>query len=425
MLDRSIAPVFRQVGALHLPKNIEQRVLSCGVPLVEVNLGTQEVVRVEVVFSIGRAHEIKKLAARTCLSMMREGTPSRSSAEIAETLDFYGATLGTSFNLDHSSFVLYSLTKHFDKVLPILADILTHPVFPAKELNTLIKRSKKRLKIDLSKNDVVAYRSITELIFGAQHPYGYNSFPENYDALSREDLMEHYERLFHAGNCRVFLGGKITDDLFKLVDDHLSQALRPGFKAELPLIVQTEEAPGKRKIKLEDKSQTAIRIGRRLFNRHHADYLNMNVLNTLFGGYFGSRLMSNIREKKGYTYNISSTLDPMQLDGCWYIGTEVGNEFVNDTLKQIYHEMNIIREELVNAEELEMVKNYMIGGYLTMLDGAFNVSDVVKVQVLENLPMTYFEEMVEHTRNITPEELRTLAQKYFLEEEMWEVVVGI
>ncbi|HMQ47641.1 MAG TPA: pitrilysin family protein [Saprospiraceae bacterium] len=425
MLDRSMAPAFRQVGKLQLPKNIHQKVLSCGIPLTEVNLGTQDVVRLEVVFTVGRAQERKKLAARSCLSMMREGTPSRTSAEIAETLDFYGATLGTSFNLDHSSFVLYSLTKHFDKVLPILADILAHPVFPEKELNTLVKRSKKRLKIDLTKNDVVAYRTITELIFGTQHPYGYNSFPEMYDALTRDDLMEHYERLFHAGNCQVFLSGKITDDLFSLIDDALSQAIRPGLKVEQPLIVHSEEAPGKRKIVLEDKSQTAIRIGRQLFNRHHADYLNMNVLNTLFGGYFGSRLMGNIREEKGYTYNIYSTLDPMLLDGCWYIGTEVGNEFVNDTLKQIYHEMAVIREELVDAEELEMVKNYMIGGYLTMLDGSFNVSDVVKVQILDNLPMTYFEEMVEHTRNVTPEELRETAQKYFLEEDMWEVVVGI
>ena len=118
--------------------------------------------------------------------------------------------------------------------------------------------------------------------------------------------------------------------------------------------------------------------------------------------------MENIREEKGYTYNIYSVLDTMNFDGCFYIATEVGNEFINKTLDEIYKEMELLRTEAVEEEELEMVRNYVLGGFLNMLDGPFNVSDVVKTLVSEDLPLTYFEKLVQEVQSVAEDDLLAL-----------------
>jgi predicted Zn-dependent peptidase len=161
-----------------------------------------------------------------------------------------------------------------------------------------------------------------------------------------------------------------------------------------------------------------------MFNKHHPDFNGLYVLSTILGGYFGSRLMANIREDKGYTYNIYATLDAMLFDGYFCIGTEVGNELVEPTIKEIHHEMKLLREELVSTEELEMLRNYLMGNFLAMLDGPFNISELLRTMLIEDLPFSSFEQMIETVNTIQPEQLRDLACKYLNPDNMWEVVVG-
>ena len=161
-----------------------------------------------------------------------------------------------------------------------------------------------------------------------------------------------------------------------------------------------------------------------MYNRKHPDYVGAFVLNTIFGGYFGSRLMSVVREEKGYTYNISSMLDAFRSDGCFHIGTEVSPEFVEPTLTCIYEEMDKLKNDLVGEEELKMVRRYLLGNMLTRLDGAFNTSDAIRTLTMDGVPLEQFSEMVQTIKNITAQEIRDLAQKLFVKEKMWEVVVG-
>ena len=148
------------------------------------------------------------------------------------------------------------------------------------------------------------------------------------------------------------------------------------------------------------------------------------MLNTVLGGYFGSRLMANIREEKGFTYNIYSTLDAMRYDGYFYIGTEVGREFTEAAIQEIYRELDLLREELIDKEEMAMVRNYLLGNLLTMLDGPFNVSEVVRTLIMDELPLSDFADLAEIIRTISPEKLRELARQYLDPADMWEVVVG-
>ena len=286
-----------------------------------------------------------------------------------------------------------------------------------------MRRNQQRLQVELAKPDVIAYRRITEPIFGKDHPYGYNSYPETYEELERRDLEDHYRRFFTAGNCTIILSGKIAPSTIELLNRHLGNVIPPGVapKVQLPAV---GGKPAKEWIDHPGTVQTAIRIGCRRFNRLHPDFGGMYVLNTVLGGYFGSRLMANIREEKGYTYNIYSTLDTMLYDGFFMIATEVGNEFVEQTLEEIYREMRILQEELIDEEELEMVRNYLLGSFLTMLDGPFNASELLKSLLSEGQEAASFGELATYIGGVQAEEIREMARKYLHPEDMWEVVVG-
>ena len=422
MPNRTQSPPIKEILNIDLPK-AESFKLDNGIPVNVINKGTQDILKLEVAFFAGRPYEEKHLAARATSSMLKEGTESFDSAQIAEKVDFYGGTLSIPFSLDTSNIILYSLSHHFENLLPILAEVVLAPRFPKEELDTFIQNNNHRLQIDLSKTDVVAYRKVTEYIFGKDHPYGYNSFPETYALLNRDDLVQHYQKNYSCKNCAIFLSGKVTSAEIKLLNKYLGQQMN---SAEKPLVTipSFEQKPQKVKINHPDSVQTAIRIGCQLFNRKHADYNDWFVLNTILGGYFGSRLMANIREDKGYTYNIFSTLDTMRFGGCFYIGTEVGNDLVDVTLNEIYHEMSRLQNEPVQEEELSMVKNYLLGNMLTMLDGPFNTMDVIKATVLEELPVQSFKDLIENIKMINPEKIQALAQKYLDRDKMWEVIVG-
>lgn len=423
MPDRTRAPKIQAIQQLTLPVP-KQFQLDNGIPVYTIDMGTQDVLKVEFVFRAGRPFEDKELVSRATAELLKEGTTQKTAAQIAETIDFYGGSLSAPVNLDTSNVVLYCLNRHFEKLLPLLAELLTSPAFPQKELDSFIRNSQQRLQLDLSKNDVVAYREITEMIFGSEHPYGYNSNANTYGAIERDDLIRHFEKNFTAKNCRIFVSGRIHANTIGLLNDYLGSVLPIG-EANQVKLPKTEHQPAHKKISRPEAVQTAIRIGRRLFNRGHADYPGMYVLNTVLGGYFGSRLMANIREEKGYTYNIFSTMDIMHHDGYFYIGTEVGNDFTETTINEIYREMAVLAEKEIDAAELEMVRSYLAGHLLTMLDGPFNIADLVKMYVNRGIPFKAFDELVHVIKTIEPSRLRQLAEKYFKKEDHWEVVVGV
>jgi zinc protease len=441
--DRSRPPAIHPVANLKLPP-AATIYLDNRAPVFISNMGTQEVTRIEVVFNAGRPFERKPLAARAAASLLREGTRSMSSAEIAENLDYYGAELSFPYYLDTCNIAIVALNKHLNKVLPVFADILSNPLFPPSEFDHFIQRNKERLLVELSKNDVIAYREITEKIFGKSHPYGYNSFPETYDALHLEDVQEHYARTFTAGNCFIFVAGNITEEVLRLINLHLGPGIQPdtidpstppGYAMDYSVLQNKRQIqpfdfsvpdPVAQKVHIHrpDTLQTAIRIGKRLFHRGHPDYHGFFILNTLLGGYFGSRLMNNIREEKGYTYNIYSALETMRLDGYFYIASEVGNEVMEDTLEQIYGEIEALQQDPVGQEELEMAKSYLLGLMLNQIDGPFNHSDLVRSLISDYLPLSFFETAIEAIHEITPAKIQNLAQKYLQRESLTEVIVG-
>ncbi len=422
MINRAIPPTINPISAVNFPE-YKQITLDNGIRLFLIEGGSQPVLKMEVVFKAGRPFEDGHLVARATARMLKEGTKSFSSAKIADRTDFYGSTISLPINLDTSAVVFYSLTKHLEKLLPLWTEILTTPVFPERELSKIVKNNVERLKIDLSKNDVLAYRKITENLFGKEHPYGYNSFPVDYQNLSSSVLKKHFSQNYIAENCMIFLSGQPGPDCITLINKYLGSAIPRGESktAHFPVF---KEKPSIEMISNPGSPQTALRVGRVLFPRTHPDYCAFFMLNTILGGYFGSRLMTNLREKKGYTYNIYSSLDAMSKEGAFLIGAELSHENKDKALKEIFVEIERLRTELVQPKELEMVRSYLLGSFLSMIDGPFNVAEIVRTAEVENLGPNYFNNLVKAVQESTPETIQQMAYKYLPKEALSVVAVG-
>ena len=422
MLNRTIAPPLREISNLHLPLP-EVMHLDNGIPVYITRMGTQPVVKMELVFQAGRWKEEQKLISRATSRLLKEGTAKKSGGDIAEFVDFYGASIGFPASLDTSNVVLFSLTKHFDKLLPLVDDILTKPAFAEDDIQKFKRRSLQRMKMDTSKTDVIAYRKITEAIFGKHHPYGYNSQTKLFENIDRAAIVNHFEQHYRAGNVSIFLSGFPTDNVLENLNNTLGRNLPKGETQPKSAIIQPFDNQ-KIHIPKQNNLQTAIRIGCRTFNRNHPDYKGFYILNTILGGYFGARLMMNLREDKGYTYGVYSTTEPMLYDGYFTISTEVAKGAAKAAIREIYAEFKRLREELISNEEMQMVRNYILGYLLNGLDGPFNVAEITKTFVTEGVEVNYYDKLVHEVKTITPQRLQELANKYLHEENMYEVVVG-
>ena len=423
ILDRSKAPTIQEISSVSIP-SIDQYSLANGLQVYELNLGSQEIIKLEIVLNAGRSHELKKLAGRLTAAMLKEGTPLWSAMDIASKIDYYGATLRSDSNLDVSSISLFCLSKHFKDLLEILVEVWKNANFPESQIERYVKRSKQKLQIDLAKNDIVAYRELTERIFGSDHPYGFNSTPALYESIERNDLIVHHKNCYFKKDLKIFLSGKITDTDRKLLENTIGNLeLNPENKAadKVPIAKNKIE---KIHLKGAQDIQTAVRIGRKLFNRTHSDYPGFYLMNMVYGGYFGSRLMKNIREDKAYTYGVYSYVDSLQNSGYYSISTEVGNEYLEDTLKQIHLEMDRMCNDLVSDQELAMARNYLLGQFLNMMDGPLKVSQVLKTMILSSKDITYITDIINQIKATDKQRIRDLAQKYLRKETMWEITVG-
>ncbi|MFN0215037.1 MAG: M16 family metallopeptidase [Saprospiraceae bacterium] len=425
MLNRKSAPDIYEVSHLTLPRP-QIKLLDNGIPVYVLDYPGQEIVKLEAVFLAGRAEEEKRLASRATSRLLREGTQQKSGAEIAEHLDFYGASLSIPTNLDTSSFVLFSLKKYAHELIPTFAEMLQSPAFSENELENFRSNSIQELAVELEKGEIVAYRKLTELIFGEHHPYGYNSIPEDYTAIQRPDLQHFFDTWYTPSNCLLFASGRIDDEVLGLLNLHFgSRKTNTDTRQKVyPPPPGAQPKPSSVHVSLPNSLQSAIKVGRRLFDRNHPDFDGLVVLNTVLGGYFGSRLMTNIREKKGFTYNIYSTVDAYLRDGCFYIATEVSPEKSAAALRAIFREMKKLREEPVPEEELSMVRNYILGMLLNGLDGPINSSDMVRNQIVENQSPEKFEALVQTVKTISAKSLQDLAQQYLQPKDFWVVTVG-
>jgi predicted Zn-dependent peptidase len=423
IIDRTVAPPIHAIEKIKLPK-IDRLQLSNGIPVHCINAGVHEVVKIEMLFDGGRWQEPQRAVAGTTAKMLLDGTKTKTSQQISEAIEFFGASVNTDAAVDYSQVVLFTLNKHLPALLPLLHEVIMDASFPEKELNTYLQNSKQRLMVSLEKVDFLAHKNFNERLYGNLHPNGYTTSNEDYDALNIESLQKFHDAVYCKGGCRIIMAGKIGDAELKLLDGTFGKDVRAHSNGKEKLFSVKQNAEQKYFLEKQDAVQSAIRIGKHCINKQHPDFAALRVLNTVLGGYFGSRLMQNLREEKGYCYGVHSSLISFVKSAHFAISTEVGKEVTENAVKEIYFEMNRLREELIPEEELQLVKNYLLGVILADADGAFNVAEIVRGMVVYDQNENDFYNSIEKIRTVTPEELMALANKYLDKELMIEVVAG-
>lgn len=421
-IDRTIAPEAKSINKVDL-LHPESRTLDNGVPFFQLIAGSQPVLRIEFIFDAGIRRQSKSLVASFANSMLTEGTSKRSAKEIADAFDYYGAFIQPEIDNDRASLTLHCLTKTFPKVFDLVMEILEDAAYPEKELQMNLNNARQKFIVNSDKVEFVARKKFLETVFGAKHPYGMQAELEDFSTLSHHDLIDFNRSFYSADQLTIVAAGNFGEEIFKLINGRIGQWSRntstthhfPSFAVP----------PAENVFIPKEKAiQTGIRIGKQMVNKLHPDYAGLQVLNTALGGYFGSRLMANIREDKGYTYGIGSALASFENGAYFFIATEVGADVAGDAVKEIYKEIQLLRQEKIEAEELHMVKNYMLGSFLRNSDGPFAMADRFKGIYFYGLDYGYYEHHLEKINRINSEELLELANKYLDPESLTEVLAG-
>ena len=392
-----------------------------GVKIYTLDSNDFEVVRFSFVFHAGTSMQHKPFTASATANMLSEGSTSLTAQQIADELDFYGSYFDVNIDRDYSYISFVSLTKFFSETANVAEEILLRPAFEERELRNYCQKRKQSLAIERRKVEVQSRELFAEALFGANHPYGMSTDGEAYDDISREDIIALYNELYTAGNCFIVCSGRVSEDVLQRIET-IVRKLPGGKHPEVcfPAIEST-----KRRLRdIDSALQSSIRIGRLLFSRTHPDFVGMQVVAAILGGYFGSRLMQNLREEHGYTYGVMAAMVNFDREGYLAIATQVAREHRDDALREIYTEIERLRTELISEQELQMVKNMMIGEVLRILDGPFGIADVTIENIMCGVDNGYTEQNVETIFAITPEEIRRLAEQYLKREDLIETVVG-
>lgn len=424
-LDRGVAPAIAPFSRLKIPQ-AELIHLDNGIPLYVVNMGSQEVSRLDIMFSAGKCDETTPVAAEMTNLLLKEGVVGMSSAEIAEQLDFYGAWLQPFVSHHNSYITLYSLNRFFEQTLSVVEKMVKYPTFPEQEFQTIVNRRSQQLQLELERVQNIAVREFAPYYFGENHPYGKKREIYHYEALTTSDLRQYHQTNYTQERCRIVFTGNITPSMLEEINKVFGKEM-PTNKKETILtskLIHTLPTQHRLDIEKERAVQCAIRMALPVVNRSHPDYNQLRVVNALFGGYFGSRLNTNIREEKGYTYGIHSAIASYPLASYLTLSTQTATTYKEPLITEVYNEANKLRNTPVSATELTMVKSYMAGELARLFDGVFSIADAYVSLLANELPFDYFERQLTDILAITPERIQELANSYLDPANFYTVVVG-
>ncbi len=424
MLDRTQAPGFHTIEKVVIQEAASFK-LDNGISVHTIDAGSQELTRIEFIFKAGTFYQSAPLIAHSASSLIENGTPKYTANQLSDSIDFYGSFFETSCGFDYASLALFSLNKHLDNTLVFIEDIIKNASYPQEEVDTYLANKKQKHLVNEQKVNHVARKKFAELLFGASHPYGVHPDTKDYDTTSRESITKFYKDFYHSDNCTIIAAGKLPPDLFKTLNKHFGTG-KWGSGAGSGKTYPAPQTFSQREnlVEKKDAVQSALRVGRRLFNKAHPDYFKFQVLNSVLGGYFGSRLMANIREDKGYTYGIGSGISSLVNDGFFYISTEVGADVTQKALDEVYKEIEILQNDLVSENELETVKNYILGQFLRSVEGPLALADKFRAIWEFDLGYEYYGRYFKAVQQTNAQELRELARKYLKKEDLIELVVG-
>jgi predicted Zn-dependent peptidase len=423
------APVSREILQIKLPKPIEAKLKN---GLTVLILEDHRAPYINMQLHIGGAGALFEPANLTGLAnvtaqMLREGTKSRSSVQIAEEIDRLGASLGAGSSFGSPDVVLSAsgLSDNFDAWFALAADVLLNPSFPADELEKLKQRQRVQLREQRSAASFLLNERFNRAVYG-EHPAAHVSpTRESLDALSQEALIKWHRERYAPQNAILGIAGDVrAKDLIAKLEKRLAGWKKSEIKQEWP---RSPAAATARKILLVNRPnsvQTTVALGNIAIDRRSPDYMPMVVMNDVIGGGASSRLFLNLREEKGYTYGVYSDFSALRYPGPWRAGGNMRTEVTEGALVEFLSEIRRIREEIVPSEELEERKRSIAASFALSLEQPTRVLNFAITRKQYGLPADYWDNYAARIMAVTAEEVQRVARKYLNPDTLQLVAVG-
>jgi len=426
--DRSKPPVVGPAPALKLPA-IQKRQLSNGLAVWIVEAHEVPVVQVNLVVTRGTADDPKGkfgIASMTA-AMLTEGAGSRDSLALADAVDFLGADLSATSAIDSSAVRLHVPVARLAEALPLMADVALRPTFPREELERL--RQQRLTNLLQARDDAatLAALAFSHVLYGREHRFGTAAMgtAETIKAFTADDLQTFYNSRFTVGTSTLIVVGDVTPDrVLPLLETSFGT-----WKSAAPAAMPVNPVPGprlRREVFLVDKPgapQSQIRIGRIGVARSTPDYFPIQVMNTVLGGSFSSRLNMNLREEHGYSYGATSLFDMRQQEGPIYAAAGVQTDKTSESLTEFFKELTNIGQP-VPADELTRSKSYVSLRFPSGFESTADISRRLEEVLVYKLPDDYFSRYVGEIERITAADVQRVARSYIDPMKLAVIVVG-
>lgn len=394
-----------------LPK--EHR-LSNGRTLYSFPSASTELVKIDLLYEAGTAYQPQKLVSSAVNNLYTVACDEMDARVLSEFFDYRGIIVDNNSDVLHCSSSFYTLHRHLDALIPVLEALVHRPTFPEEELEIFKNKRRQKLLALRQKSSEVARRLFYTSLFGPDHPLGRYAEPEDADRLNLDIIKSFYEKYHRAGDMDIIVSGKIDDKLLAALDTAFGHDTPTASQVQLSCQVPSHPLTSTHSHQaIPGSVQTTLRIGRILPLRwDDPDYARFMVLTTLLGGYFGSRLMSNLREDKGYTYGIYARTQIYRGAIVFFITADVAGNAADDAEKEIFHELQRLTDEPVSQEELDLVRVVLTGDFIRSVDGVFEraarFGDMLGTHVTE----LFTDNLRQILTTITPLQLQQLAAQY-------------
>ena len=417
-LDRKIAPEIKKTESIHFVAP-EIVYVAENVPLIWMKNVPNATSRIDFYFDAGTA-KTKPIIPSLTAGLLFAGTDLKNATQIHNELDDHGAYFDVGITHESALISFYALNSEMPDILSIFENAMENAQFPQHEIDELINDRKQKFQINLEKVNFLAQRRFQELIFD-DSIYGNLTQLSDFDSIQQKEIQDFFKSNYKKGLFKIVVVGDFDDSF---IEGLILISQKWVLKHERTFPENFKNKPGLHAIKKKDALQTAIRVGKILFNKKNPDYHQFVILNTILGDYFGSRLMKNIREDKGYTYGIGSYINELKRSGYFVIGAEVGKDVVEPTLTEIQKEIKRLQTELIPQEELDLVKNYLLGQTLKSADGPYAMTDLFLAVDTHHLTLDFYNQFLHILEKTTPEDIQKLAQRYLNWDDMTIVTAG-
>lgn len=422
---RTTPPACKIIKTIKFPKT-DKIVYPNNFSLHILESEYQELVKFTIILHAANEFNYEKpFISPTVAALLLKGSKSYSAEEISEKLDYYGYEITPFGDRDTLGIKCIGKPQYFSEVIKIIKDIISSPNFADDKLEKYKQKQIQTLAIENEQTDFVATKKLTTHLYGNNHPYGHETTKEDIQSITADDCKAFHKKTFHAEYAYSTISGCTHPDILEDIQHTFGNKPWQATKNTIAKKIFILEPSAEKKLYIakEDAVQTSLRIGKLAPHFTNSDFGNNYIVNYILGGYFGSKLMTNLREDKGFTYGIHASINNNTYHSELIIQTQVAKEVREEASKEIYNELQKIRLYGIQADELEHVKNLYMAAIAARLDNAFSAIDILH-SYPNSVEFLKYKLIIASIKRIQTHDIQNIANLYFHEDSFYEISVG-